>query len=77
MTIVTQASDPILWTSLYSEWEEYSRPGWITRGSLHYTIVQKTDDAIEFHSQDNYAMLDSRSPTKSKAATYKKLDKNE
>jgi hypothetical protein len=74
MTIVTQSGDPTLWTSLYAEWENWSRPGWITRGGSHYLTVQKSNGDIEFHLQDNYEMLDSRSPTDSRAATYVNLD---
>lgn len=77
MAIITQAGNPTLWTSLYSEWESWDRPGWLTRGNTHYRVIQKTDGDIEFNEQDNYDLLDTRSPHKSKSATYTKLDKNE
>lgn len=60
--------------AIYDKWQNEGYTGWVSYAGVQYQ--QKVDVAgvIAFDSFTTVALLDSRSLTGSKAATYNKLD---
>lgn len=73
MTIVTQASDPILWAALNSSYISQGNPGVVVRGGQMYEVYFTTVEEIAFKSVENLDYIDSRSIHNSKSASYNKL----
>lgn len=72
--IITQAGDPTLWNTLNNMWAESNFAGWITQGYVHWRTVVNTSGDVEFHEKETLDLLDSRSVSKSKPASYTDLE---
>jgi hypothetical protein len=75
MALITQVSDAVLWQKLQNEWEDGGRPGFFPYGGSYYQHFQTSSN------EDAYKVipvisgfLDTRSPSVSKRASYRKLD---
>jgi hypothetical protein len=75
MALITQVSDPVLWLNLCDEWENGGCPGFFPYGGAYYQHFQTSsgEDAFKVIPVVT-GFLDTRSPTRSKKATYRKLD---
>ena len=78
MALITQTSDPVLWGTLKTAFDEFEASGRTcsnvqTSGTL-YQVMQETTGEVAFLKKDNMALIDSRSFTNSRPASYKKLD---
>ncbi len=74
MATITQTSDPTLWAKLCSMYYETACPGYVVITPMIYKVQHSVLGNLEFVEENNQALLDSRSLTNSKAATYNKLD---
>jgi len=73
MALITQSSDPVLWAKLEASYQ--SNPAaYVLYGDIHYTVHQTTGGDRGFVAKTNEELFDSRSLTRSKAASYRKLD---
>lgn len=70
-TLITQASNPDLWTTL-----EACRVGsaWIYYSQRHYRPVQLSDGSWAFNQFTELELIDDRSLSLTKKASYRKLD---
>ena len=72
-TIITQDSNPVLWTTLYNQYVAEGQPRNVTAGSDLYEVVQTITDTYEFILVSTIDYLDSRSLTGSRSASYNNL----
>lgn len=71
MALVTQADDPTTWAALYAKWTAEGMQGWVLYDSMHYKVSWDTSGTVQFSSYTTRELVDSRSLTKSKGASYK------
>lgn len=76
MATITETSDPQLWTTLKSIYDQDEDQHYIQRSGTLYHVVQLTDGSIAFASHNNLDLIDSRSFVNSRPAKYNKLDKS-
>jgi hypothetical protein len=78
MALITQASDPVLWGTLKAICDEDEASGRlcsnIQKANTLYVVMQNSVGEVAFLKKDNMALIDSRSFTNSRPASYKKLD---
>jgi len=74
-TVITNESDPLLWTLRNNSYLEESKPRNVVRGGQMYEAYTLTTQQVAFKTVETMDYLDSRSITGSKPATYKNLDK--
>lgn len=74
MALITSSSDPILWGTLNSSYQENTDVKWVMSGAEHYRVVQKTDGSIAFNHIEQRELFDSRSFTRSRQTRYSNLD---
>lgn len=74
MSLITQASDPVLFAQLHAMYIAQRQPGWVVVGEKHYRHVQESDGDEAYQLVDNRSLYDSRSLTLSKPAVYTELD---
>ena len=59
---ITQESDPELWLSLYQQWQQERKPGWVVRraGAESYLVVQTSGSSptIAFDPTTNKSYYD-------------------
>ncbi len=60
---VTADSDPELWYSLYRQWLEERKPGWVARhaGGESWLVVQLTSGSIAFDPQSQKSLYETTS----------------
>jgi hypothetical protein len=71
--IITEESDPILWTSLYNQYVAQGQSRNVTAGTDLYEVVQTTSETYEFILVETLDYIDSRSIKGSRSATYTNL----
>jgi glutamate racemase len=69
--IITQSSDPTIWASLEVR---RGNAGWVILGTTHYMVITMVNGEIGYVARTPRELVDSRSITRSKAASYTKLD---
>lgn len=72
--LITESSDPTLWYALKASYASEGNPGNVCRGGRIYKVHTLMTEEVAFQEIENLDYIDSRSLTKSKKATYKKLD---
>jgi hypothetical protein len=60
---ITQSSDPELWQSLYKQWLEERKPGWIARhaGGESWQVVQLVNQEVAFDPQSQKSLYETTS----------------
>jgi len=60
---ITQGNNPALWETLYTQWLQERKPGWVVQraGAVSYHVVQLTSGSIAFDPTSNQAYYESTS----------------